>query len=356
MPRRDGAKTKSRGQKLAYNATTTTIQESQAKNNDETMSPLRNKDSHWKAHAIESSRSPSTSPARQDMSQNKANPKGKYPSVNKDSIVPQTKEHASTPKASSSSSHPLGIIRSASTSSAQKQNNNTTTSGGLRRSVSDDSSLVKKNTALPPTGPVNELPTATNKKKKTKVREGSPTNSDIESPVESENENDKPPRGGASSVHKTPQDKTPQVRETDTRSSNKKSKSSGGSSSAKTPQDKSPPVRTTDTRSSNKKRKAQTLDSDSNSDDDFETSSVPSPKSNKGSAQKLHKQHPLDLSSSDAAIGNINLLCCSQALYLCILFCVQNSSYNCYTRVDVKCPYTQSYQRVDPSRYCALCI
>ena len=166
MPRRDGAKTKSRGQKLAYNATTTTIQESQEKNNEETMSPLRNKDSHWKAHAIESSRSPSTSPARQDMSQNKANPKGKYPSVNKDSIVPQTKEHASTPKPSSSSSNPLGIIRSSSTSSAQKQNNNTTTSGGLRRSLSDDSALAKIHTGLPPTGLVNEITTATKTKKK----------------------------------------------------------------------------------------------------------------------------------------------------------------------------------------------
>ena len=351
MTRRDARKSQSRGQKLAYNGTKTTIQESQEKNNEQAMSPLRNKDSPWKAHATDTSRSPSKSPAREDMTQKKGNPKGKYPSVNKDSIVPQTKEHASTPKPSSSSSNPLGIIRSSSTSSAQKQNNNTTTSGGLRRSLSDDSALAKKHTGLPPTGLVNEITTATKTKKKDNSPGRSPTNSVIESPVESEDENDKPSRGGASSVYKTPQDKTPQVRDTDTRSSNKKSNSSGGSSSDKTPQDKSPPVRTTDTRSSQKKRKSQRLDSEeSNSDDDFEMSSVPSPKSKKGSARKLHKQQPLDLSSSDAAIGNINLLCCSQALYLCILFCVHNSSYNCYTRVDVKCPYTQSYQRVDPSR------
>ena len=170
MGRKDGAKTKSRGQKLAY-ATTTTIQESQEKNNDETLSPLRSKNSRWKAHQIGSTRSPSTSPARQDISQKKANPKGMYPSVTKDSIVTQTMERASTPTASNSSSNPVGMIRSALTSSAQKQNNNTTTSGGLRRSVSDDSALAKRNTALPPTGPVNELPTATKRKKKKKVRE-----------------------------------------------------------------------------------------------------------------------------------------------------------------------------------------
>ena len=307
MTRRDGAKTKSRGEKLAY-ATKTTIQESQDKNNDETLSPLRSKNSRWKAHQITNTRSPSTSPARQ-----------KYPPLTKDMIVPQTMEHASAPTASSSSSNPLGMIRSASTSSAQKQINNTTTSGGLRRSVSDNSALGKKNTALPTTGTVNALPTATKKKDKSPGR--SPTNSDIESPGESENENDKPTRGGAPSVHKTPQDKTPQVRETETRSSNTNNKRSGGSSRDKTPQDNSPPSHTTDKRSSQKKRKSQTLDSTTDDDDDFETLSVPSPKSNKGSARKLHKQQPLDLSSSDAAIGYINLLCYSQALKLCYVSC-----------------------------------
>ncbi len=90
---RNGAKTKLRGEKLA-DTTKTIIQESQEKNDNETTSPLRSKNSRWKAHKIDRARSPSTSPARQDTSQNKANPKTKYPSINNNSIVPQTKERA----------------------------------------------------------------------------------------------------------------------------------------------------------------------------------------------------------------------------------------------------------------------
>ncbi len=52
MTRRDGAKSKSRGEKLAAGAKIV-IEGSQDMNNDETTSPLRSKNSRWKAHPIE---------------------------------------------------------------------------------------------------------------------------------------------------------------------------------------------------------------------------------------------------------------------------------------------------------------
>jgi hypothetical protein len=97
---RNGAKTKTRGEKLAKQATTT-VKGSQDNNAEQTTSPLRNQTSRWKAHTVGTTRSPSTSPARQDKSQKKAKPITKYPAVTKDGTVPQSKEHASTPKADS---------------------------------------------------------------------------------------------------------------------------------------------------------------------------------------------------------------------------------------------------------------
>jgi hypothetical protein len=150
---RKGAKSQSRGEILAKQAKNATIiKESQDINDEQTTSPLRNQSSRWKAHTMNNTRSPSTSPARQDKSQKKAKPKTKYPAVTKD-VIPQTKERASTPKASTSSQNPLGLIRSASASSAQKLITNTQKSGDLRRSMSDnsmsDKSTPKASTSSP---------------------------------------------------------------------------------------------------------------------------------------------------------------------------------------------------------------
>ncbi len=111
--------------------------------------------------------------------------------------------------------------------------------------------------------------------------------------------------------HKTPKEKGSPVRTADTRSTHKKRKSLQRDSDSNSDS-------TQNKRSSRKKHKSQQLDSDSNSDDDFETSSVSSPKSKNGSARKVQKDKRLDVSSSDAAIGNVNLLCCAQALYVCM--------------------------------------
>jgi hypothetical protein len=269
---RNGAKSKTRGEKLAKQATTT-VKGSQDNNAEQTTSPLRNQTSRWKAHTVGTTRSPSTSPARQDKTHTKAQQKTKYPAVTKDGSVQKSKEHASATKASSSSPNPLQLVRSASSSSAQKQPNKTQKSGNLRRSMSDNSAPKNHQKSTP--------------------------NSDIESPADTDDENDKSPRRAGNTSDKTPTEKGSPVRNADTRSSQKKRKSlqlDSDSNSDGTP--KKRPAR--------KKQKSQQLESDSNSDDDFENSSVPSPKSKNGSARKAQKEKQLDLYSSDAAIGNIN--------------------------------------------------
>ena len=291
---RNGGKSSTQGQKLA-NQAKTIVKGSQDNNSEATTSPLRNHGSRWKAHKITNTRSPSTSPARQDKSPKNPQSNTNNPSFTEDVTGQKSKEHASTPKASSSSPYPLGLPRSASASSAQKQTNSTQKTGGLRRSMSD-------NTTTTTTKELHTNP------------QSSPAHSEIDSPDDTDDEYDKSARGGGSSAHKTPQDKGSPGRTTDTRSSHKKRKGQHLGSDSRSDV-------TTDTRSSHKKRKSQQLDSSSNSDDDFEQASVPSPKSKKGSARKGQKYKPLDLSSSDAAIGNINLLCCSQAVHVCILFC-----------------------------------
>ena len=333
---RNGAKSRSRGEKLT-NPTTTIIKATQDKTDEQSRSPLRNESSRWKAHTVNKTRSPSTSPAGPDKSHKKANLKTKYPDVTKNVAVPKTKEKASTPKSStsspnplglirsdsassatkqhnnkekpstpkssSSSPNPLGLIRSASAGSAQKQNKNTLPSGDLRRSMSDNSPLAKNRTPIPTTNLEHEHSTTTRSKEQHTNPPSSPANSEVDSADE---RNDV---------------------------SNKRARS-GGTSSHKTPQDKDSPVSSPDRRSSHIKRKSQQLDSESNSDNDFEMSPVPSTKSKKGSARKVQKQKQLDLSSSDASIGNSNLLSCSQPLSICITFFIHTSSYNLYNRVD----------------------
>jgi hypothetical protein len=166
---------------------------------------------------------------------------------------------------------------------------------------------------------MSEHSTATTGKELHTNPQSSPEHSEIASPEELDDESDKP--GGGCSSHKTPQDKGSPVRTTGTCSSHKKRKSQQLDADSNSDG-------TTDTRSSHKKRKSQQLDSSSNSDDDFENSSDPSPKSKNGIARKVQKQKRLDLSSSEAAIGNTNLLCYSQALDVCILFCVHKYSDN----------------------------
>jgi hypothetical protein len=288
---RNGGKSSTRGQKAANHAKTI-VKGSQDHNSQATTSPLRNHGSRYKALQITNSRSPSTSPARQDKNPKNPQSTTKNPSFTQDGTGQISKENASTPKASSSSPYPSGLHRSASASSAQKHSNSTQKTGNLRRSMSDNT-------------------TATTTKELHTNPQSSP---EIDSPEDTEDEYDKSARGGGSSAHKTPQAKGSPGRTTDTRSSHKKQK--GQHLGSETRSDV-----TTDTRPSHKKRKSQQLDSSSNSDDDFEQASVPSPKSKKGSARKEPKQKPLDLSSSDAAIGNINLLCCSQTVDVCILFC-----------------------------------
>jgi hypothetical protein len=196
---RNGAKTKTRGEKLAKQATTT-VKGSQDNNAEQTTSPLRNQTSRWKAHTVATTRSPSTSPARQDKTHKKAQQTTKYPAVTKDGSVQQSKEHASATKASSSSPNPLGLVRSASSSSAQKQPNNTQKSGNLRRSMSDNSATKKHQNS-----PGN-----------------SPANSDIESPPDTDDENDTSARRPGNTSDKTPTEKGSPVRTADTRSSQKK--------------------------------------------------------------------------------------------------------------------------------------
>ena len=297
---RNGGKSRSRGEKLAI---PTIIKATQDKTNEQSRSPLRNESSRWKAHTVNKTRSPSTSPAGPDKSHKKANLKTKYPDVTKNVAVPKTKEKASTPKSSSSSPNPLGLIRSASASSAQKQNKNTLPSGDLRRSMSDNSALAKHRTPITSTNLEHEHSTTTRSKEQHTNPPSSPANSEVDSADE---RNDV---------------------------SNKRARS-GGTSSHKTPQDKDSPVSSPDRHSSRKKRKSQQLDSESNSDNDFEMSPVSSTKSKKGSARKVQKQKQLDLSSSDASIGNSNLLSCSQPLSICITFFIHTSSYNLYNRVD----------------------
>ena len=238
---RNGAKSKSRGEILAKKATTT-VKGSQDNDAEQSTSPLRNQSSRWKAHTMDTTTSPSTSPARQDKSHKKAKPLTKYPAVTKDGSVPQSKEHASATKASSSSPNLLGFIRSASSSSAQKQPNNTQKSGDLRRSMSDNSAP--------------------------KNHQRSPANSKMASPADTDDENEKCARRAGKTSHKTPKDKGSPVRTTDTRSSHKKRKSLQLDSDSNS--DGAP-----NKRSARKKHKSQQLESDSNSDDDFENSSVP---------------------------------------------------------------------------------
>jgi hypothetical protein len=138
---RNGGKSSTRGQKLASQAKTI-VRESQDNSSEETTSPLRNRGSRWKAHKITNTRSPSTSPARQDKSPINPQSKSKKPSFPQDVTGHKSKEHASTPKASSSSPYTLGLPRSASASSAQKQTNSTQKSGDLRRSMSDNTTAT----------------------------------------------------------------------------------------------------------------------------------------------------------------------------------------------------------------------
>ena len=139
MPKASG-KSQSRGQKFVQPKSN--ITDTQGDNDEEGQSPLRNRESRWKAHPVTSERSQLNAPARKNTRKEQQSPTTDYPDVTTQS---------STQKAS----NPLGLIRSASAGSAQKESNPV----GLSRS-SSTGSAQKNSTPIPhnPTAQLVELP------------------------------------------------------------------------------------------------------------------------------------------------------------------------------------------------------
>jgi hypothetical protein len=139
MPKASG-KSQSRGQKFVQPKSN--ITDTQGDNDEEGQSPLRNRESRWKAHPVTSERSQLNAPARKNTRKEQQSPTTDYPDVTTQS---------STQKAS----NPLGLIRSASAGSAQKESNTV----GLSRS-SSTGSAQKNSTPIPhnPTAQLVELP------------------------------------------------------------------------------------------------------------------------------------------------------------------------------------------------------
>ena len=130
----------SRGQKLVQPKSN--IKETQGDNVEEGASPLRNKESRWKAHRVTSERSQSNAPPRKSSSREQQTPSTDYPDV-------------TTQSSAQKASNPLGLIRSASAGSAQKESNPV----ALSRSASTGSAQMNS-TPIPynPTAQLVELP------------------------------------------------------------------------------------------------------------------------------------------------------------------------------------------------------
>ena len=122
-------RSQSRGQKLVQPKSN--IKETQGDNVEEGESPLRNKESRWKAHRVTSEGSQSNAPPRKSSSREQQTPSTDYPDV-------------TTQSSAQKASNPLSLSRSASAGSAQKESNPV----GLSRSASTGSAR-KDSTPIP---------------------------------------------------------------------------------------------------------------------------------------------------------------------------------------------------------------
>jgi hypothetical protein len=150
MNKRSG-KSQSRGQKFVQ--PTSNRKEPTEDQVEEQPSPLRNKESRWKAHPVTSERSPLNAPPRKNTRKEQQSPSTDYPDV-------------TTQSSAQKASNPLGLTRSASAGSAQKESNTVS----LSRSASTGTAQ-KNSTPIPydPTAQQFEVPrsaTASSAKKK----------------------------------------------------------------------------------------------------------------------------------------------------------------------------------------------
>ena len=129
-------RSQSRGQKFVQPKPN--IKETQVDNVEERESPLRNKESRWKAHPVTSERSQLNAPPRKSSRKEQQSPSADYPDV-------------TTQSSAQKGSNPLGLIRSASAGSAQKESNPV----GL--SCSDSTGSAQKNSTPIPNNPTAQL-------------------------------------------------------------------------------------------------------------------------------------------------------------------------------------------------------
>ena len=127
-------RSQSRGQKFVQPKSNS--KETQGDNVEEGQSPLRNKESRWKAHRVTSERSQSNAPPRKSSSREQQTPSTDYPDV-------------TTQSSAQKESNPVGLSRSASTGSARKDstpipNNPTAQQVELPRSASASSAKKKQ--------------------------------------------------------------------------------------------------------------------------------------------------------------------------------------------------------------------
>ena len=145
-------RSQSRGQKLVQPKSN--IKETQGDNVEEGASPLRNKESRWKAHRVTSERSQSNAPPRKSSSREQQTPSTDYPDVTTQSSAQKASNPLSLSRSASAGSaqkesNPVGLSRSASTGSARKDstpipNNPTAQQVELLRSASASSAKKKQ--------------------------------------------------------------------------------------------------------------------------------------------------------------------------------------------------------------------
>ena len=183
-------RSQSRGQKLVQPKSN--IKETQGDNVEEGESPLRNKESRWKAHRVTSERSQSNAPPRKSSSREQQTPSTDYPDVTTQSSAQKASNPLSLSRSASAGSaqkesNPVGLSRSASTGSARKDStpiptfiSNSASSAKKKQLFDEDEANKKRKSRSPSLS--DGLSTDDNEAPANKARNNNPTPQQVELP------------------------------------------------------------------------------------------------------------------------------------------------------------------------------
>ena len=183
-------RSQSRGQKLVQPKSN--IKETQGDNVEEGESPLRNKESRWKAHRVTSEGSPSNAPPRKSSSREQQTPSTDYPDVTTQSSAQKASNPLSLSRSASAGSaqkesNPVGLSRSASTGSARKDStpiptfiSNSASSAKKKQLFDEDEANKKRKSRSPSLS--DGLSTDDNEAPANKARNNNPTPQQVELP------------------------------------------------------------------------------------------------------------------------------------------------------------------------------